>query len=170
MAFDVEEEQEEEEGASAPAGLTLPRWSVLLAFALMLVVMGVLWWKLFGLKRAAGLQFTPTVPLPSPTFTSVVVSTPTAFPSPTPTPVPTPVGIVVGSRVEVSGTGEFGLRLRSGPGLDYVTYKILPEGSVLKVLGGPEEAGGNIWWRVEDEEEVVGWVVEGWLEPMPSAD
>jgi len=73
----------------------------------------------------------------------------------------------VDGRVRVSGTGEIGLRLRSGPGLDYVTYKIVPEGSVLKVLSGPEEADGFTWWRLEDEDGVVGWAVEEWLEPVP---
>lgn len=144
----------------------MPLWSVMLALALMLAVIGGLWWKLFSLRRSAGLQFTPTVSLPSPTPTAVAPSTPTVAPSPTPSPTP-PLEIAVGGRVKVSGTGEFGLRLRSGPGLDYVTFKILPEGSMLTVLGGPEEADGHIWWRVEDEEGVVGWAVEDWLKPMP---
>lgn len=170
MAFNVEEEQQGKEvGASGPGGLTVPRWAVALALVLMLVVMGGLWWKLFGLRRSAGLQFTPTVPLPSPTFTSVALSTPTVLPSPTSTPPP-PAEVAIDGRVKVSGTREFGLRLRSGPGLDYVTYKIVPEGSVLKVLSGPEEADGFTWWRLEDEEGTVGWAVEDWLEPVPPAD
>ncbi|MBC7262524.1 MAG: SH3 domain-containing protein, partial [Chloroflexi bacterium] len=58
-------------------------------------------------------------------------------------------------------------RLRSGPGTEFITFKIVAEGSVLEVLGGPEEADGHIWWRLKDDQGVIGWAAADWLVPVP---
>jgi hypothetical protein len=57
------------------------------------------------------------------------------------------------------------LRFRSGPGLDFVTWRILPEGEILLVTGGPREADGFVWWRAVDQSGIVGWAVEQYLVP-----
>jgi len=73
--------------------------------------------------------------------------------------------IELGIKVEVVGTGIDGLRFRSGPGLRYVTLKIIPDGEILTVLEGPEEANGYRWWRLQDKTGTIGWGVDNWLQP-----
>ena len=101
------------------------------------------------------------------TPTSVMVqSTPVPSPS-TPTPVPVvPAEIAIGVYVQVSGTEGSDLSLRADPGTNYVRLKIVAEGSVLKVLDGPVEADGYVWWQLQDVADgVVGWAVADYLEP-----
>jgi len=85
---------------------------------------------------------------------------PTATPMP---PTPTPATIRVGARVEVAGTGEDGMSFRTGPGTKYIRISVLKDGDVLRVVGGPEDADGFTWWRLEAEDGAVGWAVENFL-------
>ncbi len=85
---------------------------------------------------------------------------PTATPMP---PTPTPATIRVGARVEVAGTGEDGMSFRTGPGTKYIRISVLKDGDVLRVVGGPEDADGVTWWRLEAEDGAVGWAVENFL-------
>ncbi len=85
----------------------------------------------------------------------------------TPAPVPTvPTEIAIGVYVRVSGTGGSDLSFRAGPSTNYVRLKIVAEGSVLKVLDGPVEADGYLWWKLQDVSDgMVGWAVADYLEP-----
>ena len=95
------------------------------------------------------IQGTPVPPL----------STPTLLPA-----VPTEIGI--GVYVKVSGTGGGDLSLRANAGTNYARLKIVAEGSVLKVLDGPVEADGYVWWKLQDVSDgMVGWAVADYLEP-----
>jgi hypothetical protein len=78
--------------------------------------------------------------------------------------------IRAGMFTEVAGTGIYGLRLRFGAGSDYLTIRILGDGETLLVLDDSEEAEGETWWRVQDEQGNVGWVAQEFLEPalMPT--
>jgi hypothetical protein len=108
------------------------------------------------------------VPTLAPQSTATVPATVTPTSSPVPTDTPTPeVKIAVGGKVKVGDTGGANLRLRSGPGTDYVTFKIVNEGVILEVLGGPEKVGDLTWWRLQDPVGVVGWAAEDWLVPVP---
>jgi hypothetical protein len=93
-------------------------------------------------------------------------NTPVPLPS-TPTPVPAVPGeIAIGIYVQVSDTGGTDLSFRADPGTNYVRLKIVAEGSVLKVLDGPVEADGYVWWQLQDVSDgVVGWAVANYLEP-----
>jgi uncharacterized protein YraI len=91
---------------------------------------------------------------------------PTNTPLPTATPTPE-LEVAVGGRVQVVGTAGTDLRLRAGPGQDYVTFKLLEDGTVLEVIGGPEEGDGFLWWRLKDNTQTIGWAAEEWLEPIP---
>lgn len=102
------------------------------------------------------------------TVVPVASPTPTPFPTPTHTPKPssTPhAEITVGSYVTVVGAGADGVSYKSGPGLNYARLGLLKDGTILKVLEGPEEADGYTWWRLEDEDGFTGWVADNWLEP-----
>jgi uncharacterized protein YraI len=77
-----------------------------------------------------------------------------------------PQEIAIGVHVQVSDTGGGDLSFRAGPGTDYARLKIVTEGTVLKVLDGPSEADGYVWWRLQDVSDgMVGWAVADYLEP-----
>jgi hypothetical protein len=98
---------------------------------------------------------------------SVMVQRTPISPLPTPMPVPVVPGeIAIGVYVRVSGTGGSDLSFRADPGTNYARLKIVTEGSVLKVLDGPVEADGYVWWQLQDVSDgVVGWAVADYLEP-----
>lgn len=105
-------------------------------------------------------------PLPTSTPTSTLTPTETGTPLPTETPTPE-LTITVGGRVKVGDTGGANLRLRAGPGSDFITFKIIEDGAILEVLGGPEKADGHVWWRLKDSAGVIGWAAADWLIPIP---
>ena len=132
--------------------------------------------------QPAGPSSTPRPATATPLVTATLM--PTAVPSETPTTVPTPTAtdtstpvpptatptpdltIAVGTKVLVGDTGGANLRLRSGPGTDFLTFKIVQEGIELEVIGGPERADEFVWWRLRDPVGVVGWAAEDWLIPI----
>lgn len=111
---------------------------------------------------------TPTVAQPSSTPEQAPLTpTPTSeAPTATPEPSPSKADIEPGIKVEVVGTGIDGLRIRSGPGLNYTSLKIVPDGETFTVLEGPEEADDLRWWRLKDEAGTIGWAAENYLQPM----
>ena len=112
-----------------------------------------------------------SVPLPGEeteaTPTPVMVQSTLVPPPSISTPVPAvPQEIAIGIYVQVSGTGGGDLSFRAGPGTNYARLKIVTEGTVLKVLDGPSEADGYVWWQLQGvSDEVVGWAVADYLEP-----
>jgi hypothetical protein len=65
----------------------------------------------------------------------------------------------------VIDTGGIGLVLRGGPSTSNVQIMLVDEGSYLLVIGGPQEGSDFLWWQVEVEEGVEGWVAAQFLEP-----
>jgi hypothetical protein len=125
-----------------------------------------------GLCQATGLA-KRLRPLPTPTPTATLVPTATALPTltstdtPVPTTTATPVPVIMpGGQVIVKGTEGQQLRLRAGPALTQETLRIVEEGTVLKVLEGPEAADGFKWWKVQTDDGVTGWVAGNWLVPV----
>lgn len=112
----------------------------------------------------------PTVP---PTATSFQ---PTPTPIPTFTPAPTqdlsqpPPEVTVGYYAVVSGTGDAGLTVRGAPGTDAVRLMRASEGTLMRVLGGPEEGGDFTWWQVRLTDGTEGWVAGAYLEPAAEPD
>ena len=86
-------------------------------------------------------------PVPAETSTLTPTATPTETPLPTASPT-LELEIFVGGRVKVGDTGGANLRLRAGPGTDFVTFKIVKEGVELEVTAGPEKADDFVWWRL----------------------
>lgn len=72
--------------------------------------------------------------------------------------------------MKVSDTGALGLRSRSGPGLNYETTGVFDEGAELRVIGGPQEADGIVWWKLESESGVTGWAAGNFLKPIERAN
>ncbi len=102
---------------------------------------------------------------------SVTADLPTPTPIPTLTPVPTrdlaspPDQVALGYYAAVSGTGEAGLTIRGGPSTDNVRIQRATEGTLMLVIGGPEEGGDYRWWQVRLLDGTEGWAAEDFLAP-----
>jgi len=119
-----------------------------------------------------------------PTPTAIIwTATPSPVPSvsPTPTATETPAGeetggatptasgaIAIGGYVKVTGTGDYGLSLREGPGANYARMDVAAEGEVFIIVEGPQTAGGSPWWRIRDpeNEERSWWAIGNYLQPV----
>ena len=55
-------------------------------------------------------------------------------------------GIGLGVFVQIQGTGQDGLRIRSGPGTDKATNFLGMDSEVFKVTDGPVQSDGFTWW------------------------
>src|SRR5512146_1911909 len=76
-----------------------------------------------------------------------------------------------GSRAVVFGVGDAGLGVREGPGYNYPTLEILPEGTEVDVLSGPSWKGYTPWYRVGgfDDSGRQGWSAGNYLQPEPES-
>ncbi len=84
---------------------------------------------------------------------------------------PRPTGkFAVGDRVRV--TASVNVRTGAGtshPKVTHVNYPgSMPPGSMGKIAGGPQQADGYVWWRVEFDNGVVGWCIEDALAKVSS--
>lgn len=172
----------DETSPDAGRGRRFPFWTCLTFLAGCLVVAAVLL-LLLGPTIPAPAVAEPT-PLATPTPDAAATAlaqlppTPTATPAPptpTPTPTPTPFGkFNIGDRVTIAGTGSRGLRLRSGPGLNYPTIRLAKDGEIFFVMPGtgqelvyPMASNGFLWWRLRSPAGEEGWTVENYLKPAP---
>jgi hypothetical protein len=109
----------------------------------------------------------PTTPLSGATFPAVAGATAAATLATGPVTGGTAAaGIAAGGFIRVQGTGGLGLRLRFGPGADYLTIRIVSDGETLRVSGNPETAEGTTWWRLQDQIGNVGWGAQEYLQPV----
>ncbi|HPL28763.1 MAG TPA: SH3 domain-containing protein [Anaerolineae bacterium] len=116
--------------------------------------------------KTATSQAAPSVTLASiekPTNTAQ----PTDVPLPTAAPTAMPTAIGLGVRVEVTGTGAQQLSVRSAAGTSATRLKFVPDGTKFVVVGGPEDANGYTWWKVDDQAGTVGWVAGKFLKLTP---
>ncbi len=110
---------------------------------------------------AAVVITTPTLPPP----TRTPQPTPTMTSTPKPTPSPTPGVMAIGAFVQVTSAGPQGLSFRKEPSLQGERIKDLPEGTVLRVVDGPQQADGIKWWKLQakDNANDVGWAAGDYL-------
>lgn len=140
----------------------LPVWTWVAILLVVVVIGGALWLMTRTSDKGAT---APAIP-GSRASATMGPATPTpVIGANTPTPLP-PDHITVGIRVRVSGTGATQLRLRAGPGTNYATLLIVPDGTTLKVLEGPESQDGYQWWRLQMDDGTIGWAVEQFLVPV----
>ena len=138
--------------------------------ALGLVLLGLLavvvWWGVQTILLPPVAMATPTAMvtlaiLPPPTSEPTPVSTiAVASPETPATSVRPEVPISPGAQVRITDTGGTGVRLRSGPGTNFLTLAILEDGTALRVLEGPEDADARLWWRLELDDGTVGWIAQ----------
>ena len=125
---------------------------------------------------------TPTqiiIPTPTQTPTQTATTPPTSTPTPSPIPVdtstPTPTPSPEPILAVIWGTGDLGAYLREGPSRETNPLDYLEEGTLLEIIGEPEQVGIETWWNVRfsyDSQIVEGWVMGGLLAtvtPTPSA-
>ncbi|WP_448576469.1 C40 family peptidase [Thermomicrobium sp.] len=80
-------------------------------------------------------------------------------------PVANKPTIRVGANVEVVNTDGQGVNVRQGPGYGHPVAAVAPEGTAMRVIGGPQlDAQGITWWQV-DYRGLQGWVHGGYLAP-----
>ena len=80
-----------------------------------------------------------------------------------------PTRLDVGFRAEVTYTDGTGSSIRDLPASSNVLARI-PEGTGMKIIGGPECHNNIVWWKVSTDGSHSGWISEGkeneyWLEP-----
>ena len=67
--------------------------------------------------------------------------------------------------MEISGTGNLGLRIRNEPGLESFYIKVVKEGEVFTIIDGPIELDGYEWWQVQSDGDakITGWCAGEYL-------
>ncbi|KAA3658631.1 MAG: SH3 domain-containing protein [Chloroflexi bacterium] len=97
------------------------------------------------------------------------LATPTAIPTFTPIPTPdvalAPDELTVGFYAQVANTDDFGVTVRGGPSTSNVSLLVADEGTILLIIGGPEEAGEFLWWQVQLDDGTEGWAAGSFLVP-----
>jgi hypothetical protein len=99
------------------------------------------------------------------TATSAPVEPTATAVEPEATATPEPSGLAVGATAQVTGTAGSGLRIRGDAGLSGPTVKVVPEGTLVTILAGPQEADGYQWYQIRDDVGTEGWVAGDWLVP-----
>jgi hypothetical protein len=150
--------------------LTLPVLLGASGLACLLSMIALVW---FGFRPSPpqtdpGLAPAYLTLIPASTSTPLATLTPTLDPlAGTPT-LPANI-IVVGSYVQITGTGGDGLRLRSAPGLTSEQLFLGEDAEVFQVRDGPQEANGYIWWYLVApyDESRAGWAAANFLAVVP---
>ena len=103
----------------------------------------------------------PTVivpPSPSPT-----PAPPTATPIPSPTPTPTPLPARSAKIVNTDGQGAI---MRKSASVSAARVKVVPEGTVVELVGAEQKGDGYTWREVRDVDNSTGFVVDEYLQPI----
>jgi len=146
-------------------------WVILGALAVFLFLV-VFWVVVF-------LLFTPEkVNTANPTAILMVIPAPTMTVPPSPTAAVTQPSegetgggeIKKGGYVQVTGTGDAGLRLRSDPGINSSIIFLAKDNETYLVQDGPIEADGYTWWLLSStDSSKSGWGVSTFLTVIGSA-
>ena len=154
-------------------------WAALLIPFLAIVITGVGFYFVANMLGGGIAPAPAETPLPA-LATSVDITptptlepaTPTPEPTPTlepPTPTPTPPPNVLQVGAEATVNADAGLRVRSGPGTNFDPVIMLPAGTVVLIIDGPQRADTYTWWQIRfkspEDEEMEGWVAGDFLDP-----
>jgi len=163
-----------------------PKWMWVAVPVLVVVVVAGLWWAIFS--GEPDIEVTPTAtstmavsgtqPTQEPTMVNTLppvfptsteaptlptVQEPTASVVETPSVQPTVQGgLAIGDNVKVTDTSGV-LNMREGAGTGFRVIGTLNEGTVVEIVGGPQQADGYIWWQVRTDAGTVGWAAGKWL-------
>lgn len=114
---------------------------------------------------AVAADSSPKVILAPATPASIVLTGPAV---PTVIVTNTPVPLAVGLQAAVFNVGNDELNVRNIPSLrDSEVLFRAPAGTLVNVIGGPQEADGYTWWQLHDPKfEVIGWAVAIYLQTV----
>ena len=104
-----------------------------------------------------------------PAATAVPTHTP-LFPTATILPTTTPLTLQIGGNAKIVNTAGAVLRSRKQPTLSAPTTASFKEGDIVRILEGPIEADGFIWWKIEGKSG-SGWSAQQskdglvWIQP-----
>ena len=59
-----------------------------------------------------------------------------------------------------------GVNFRSEAGTQGQLIRVLADGVVLEVVGGPAEANQLTWWQLKDVDSSIGWAAAQYLAPV----
>jgi hypothetical protein len=112
-----------------------------------------------------------------------VIEAPTSTPFMLATFEPTPTGtstinggdfhgLQVGGYAQISGTSGDGLSIRNGPGTSFAINFVGLDSELFKIVDGPNEADGYVWWKVEAPYDSArnGWCVQDYLSVINSPE
>lgn len=101
------------------------------------------------------------VPGRDPVASTAASPTPTAPPPPTATPTPEPARSA--RIVETEGQGA---NMRRAPSVSAQRVKVIPEGTVVELVGGEQRGDGYTWRNVRDADGSAGYVIADYLDPI----
>ncbi len=104
---------------------------------------------------------TPTITPDLPTPTAVATSTPVA----TRDFAVAPDEVQAGYYARVANTGGVGVTVRGGPSVNNAPITVASDGTIIFVLGGPEEGNDLLWWNIRLDDDTEGWAAADYLEP-----
>lgn len=106
-----------------------------------------IWWKVVGTDNPGWIkEWTPTT-------NYLIIPSENSLPD----PCNADTSLAVGRKAEVY----LNTRIRAAAGLDNLTKTIVPAGTFVDVLGGPECVDGVRWWLVQAT--VVNFTYQGWM-------
>jgi hypothetical protein len=73
-----------------------------------------------------------------------------------------PSRVKVGDQARAAYTDGSNLRIRVAPGFSQSYEHKVPEGTKMRIVGGPKCADNSTWWNVEISGNIKGWVAEYW--------
>jgi hypothetical protein len=139
-----------------------------IAGILLIITLIVIGWTSPRFSPDVGFAPADLTMIPAPTHTPAATIPPTFDPNAAPEFDPDTIN--VSGYVQISGTGNDGLRIRSAPGLNTETNFRGEESEVFLVKDGPQEADGYTWWYVvaSYDETRAGWAAADFLAVVPS--
>ncbi len=114
-----------------------------------------------GLPPVSGVQGQITI-IPVSTFTPTIASIPEVTPTASPISYD---GMQIGIYVQITGTGNSGLRIRSEPGLNSQVVFYGLENEVFLVEDGPVFSDDYLWWLITTPYDSTrkGWAASDYL-------
>ena len=132
-------------------------FAVILCVLMLIIQMGVLPYLETASNQKAKVALTPYI------YETAAVTT--IFPTVTVKPESLPGVVALGMTVQVAGTEQNGLRMRSEPGTDKTVVFLANEGEVFTIVDGPVIKDSLIWWQIQglDDGQKNGWSVQDYL-------
>ena len=146
------------------------RLTQLVAAVLVFAALGAGYWFWRGRSQSLAVATSTAGELLSPATTSEPTRTP-IFPTATTLSSPTPSTLQIGGNAKIVNIAGSALRSRKQPTLKASTTASFKEGDVVRILEGPVEADGFVWWKIEGDSG-SGWSAQQskdglvWLQPV----